>query len=101
MRLLKAGRAGARDAARRIPMTVMLDPDNHVFVESCSSIKEFDSLDKLFNAALAHYRNHLRAIDAYAEAQSHKGYTRAEILSSIRCETVVTKTLLKRSVRRR
>jgi len=101
MRPRRAGRAGARVAARRIPITVMLDPENHAFLESCSSIKEFDSVDKFFNAALVYYRKHLRALTAYADAQREKGYTRAEILASIECETVVTKSVVPRPIRRR
>jgi hypothetical protein len=97
MRSQKSAKAGPR----RIPLTITLDPENYAFIESCVSLKEFDSVDKLFAAALAVYRRHLRALHAYAEQQSHKGYSRAEILESIECETVVTRSVAPRPQRRR
>ena len=100
MRLLKAAKTGA-PKAKRIPLTITLDAENYAFIESCVSLKEFDSVDKLFNAALVVYRRHLQALNRYAEEQSHKGYSRAEILASIECETLVTKVVLPRQVRRR
>jgi len=63
------------------------------FIESCVSLKQFDSVDKLFAAALAHYRRHVQVLNTYAEDQEHKGLSRAEILASIQCETVVTKPI--------
>jgi hypothetical protein len=101
MRTPKVTRVDARKAACRIPLTIMLDPDHHAFIESCVSLKEFDSVDKLFDAALGFYRRHLHALMAYAEDQSHKGYSRAEILQFIECETVVTKAVGARPLRRR
>ena len=100
MRLIKAAKADA-SKSRRIPLTIVLDADNYAFIESCVSLKEFDSVDKLFDAALAYYRKHLQALDRYAEDQSHKGYSRAEILESIQCETLVTKAVMRRQLRRR
>ncbi len=54
-------------------------------------MKEFHSVDQFFDAALTLYRKHVQAVNAYADEQSHKGYSRAEILASIECETVVTR----------
>jgi hypothetical protein len=45
----------ARTTSRRIPLTIALDPQNHAFIESCVSLKEFDSVDQFFDAALACY----------------------------------------------
>jgi hypothetical protein len=100
MRSIKTARNDGRRASRRIPLTITLDPDNLAFIESCVSLKEFDSVDKLFDAALACYRKYLHALNAYAEDQSHKGLSRAEILESIECETLVTKAV-PRALRRR
>jgi hypothetical protein len=86
---------------RRIPLTITLNPENYAFIESCVSLKEFDSVDKFFDAALAFYSRHLLALQAYAEQQSHKGYSRSEILESIECETLVTRTVEPRPQRRR
>jgi len=101
MRLLKSAKADAARAARRIPLTITLDPGDHAFIESCVSLKEFDSVDKLFEAALNFYRKRLQALNRYAEDQSHKGYSRTEILESIECETLVTKAVMPRPMRRR
>jgi hypothetical protein len=91
----------AKTGSQRIPLTITLNPENYAFIESCVSLKEFDSVDKFFDAALAFYGRHLSALHAYAEQQSHKGYTRSEILESIECETVVTRTVAPRQQRRR
>ena len=96
MRPTHSSRIDARKGSRRVPLTITLEPDNLAFIESCVSLKEFDSVDKLFDAALACYRRHLHALNAYAEDQSHKGLSRAEILESIQCETVVTKVVARR-----
>lgn len=101
MRSAKRTKLDARQAARRIPLTIMLSPEHYAFIESCVSLKEFDSVDKLFDAALGLYRKHVRAVNAYAEEQTYKGYSRAEILASIECETVVTKSIPQRMTRRR
>ena len=92
MRASKSDRS-ARSAARRIPLTITLSPAELAFIESCVSLKQFDSVDKFFAAALAHYRRHLRVLNAYAEDQEHKSLSRAEILASIECETVITKRI--------
>ncbi len=90
MRSPKAAKADARNAARRVPLTITVRPDHLAFIESCVSLKEFESVDQLFDAALAWYRKHVHAVNAYTEEQMHKGYSRDEILQSIECETVVT-----------
>jgi hypothetical protein len=91
----------AKTGSQRIPLTITLNPENYAFIESCVSLKEFDSVDKFFDAALAFYGRHLSALHAYAEQQSHKGYSRSEILESIECETLVTRTVAPRQQRRR
>ena len=88
-------------ADRRVPLTITLDLDNYALIESCVALKEFDSVDKFFDAALTVYRRHLHALHAYAEDQSHKGLSRSEILDSIECETLVTKVVAQRALRRR
>lgn len=87
--------------SRRIPLTVTLDPDQYAFVESCVDLKEFESVDDIFAAALLLYRRHIKALEAYTEEQSHKGYTRAELLASIECETFVTTRPKARRTRQR
>jgi hypothetical protein len=42
----------------------------------------------------------VRALNAYAEEQSHKGYSRAEVLESIECETLITRAVSPRPLRR-
>ncbi len=81
----------ARNSAQRVPLTITLSGRDLAFIESCVSLKSFDSVDQFFAAALSHYRRHVHAVNSYAEDQAHKGLTRAEILGSIQCETVVTK----------
>jgi len=90
-----------RSIARRIPLTVTLAPDHYAFVESCVKLNEFESVDEIFAAALVLYRKHVKALEAYAEDQSHKGYSRSELIASIECETVVTKRLGGRKSRQR
>jgi len=91
----------ARTMARRIPLTVTLEPEHYAFVESCVSLNEFESIDEIFAAALVLYRRHIKALQAYAEDQSHKGYSRSELMASIECETVVTKRPRGRKSRQR
>jgi hypothetical protein len=81
----------ARAGAKRFPLTITLNAKDLAFIESCVSLKQFDSVDRLFAAALAHYRRHVHAVNTYAEDQAHKGLSRTEIFASIQCETVVTK----------
>jgi hypothetical protein len=102
VRVFKALKRTGQRAPRRIPLTITLDPDNQQFVDACVDLKAFDSVDKVFDTALSFYRRHVRAVESYAEEQSHKGYSRSEIFASIECETVVTKAArASRSVRRR
>jgi hypothetical protein len=82
-------------------LTVTLDADHYAFLESCVDLKEFDSVDDIFAAALMLYRRHVKTLEAYAEEQSHKGYTRAELLASIECETFVTTRPKSRRIRQR
>jgi hypothetical protein len=90
MRSPKATKREDPNASRRIPLTIAVRPDHLAFIESCVSLKEFESVDQLFDAALAWYRKHVHAVNAYTDEQMHKGYSRDEILESIECETVVT-----------
>jgi hypothetical protein len=92
MRASKSDRS-TRNSSRRIPLTITLAAADLAFIESCVSLKQFDSVDKFFAAALAHYRRHLQVLNAYAEDQEHKSLSRAEILASIECETVVTRVI--------
>jgi hypothetical protein len=85
--------AHERNTSRRVPLTITLDLENLAFIESCVSLGEFNSVDKLFDAALACYRKYVRALNTYAEDMVHKGYSRAEVLESVELETVVTKVL--------
>jgi hypothetical protein len=87
MRPIKQGRR----TTRRYPLTITLSARDFDFIDSCVSLKSFDSVDQFFAAALAQYRRYIDAVNAYAEDQAHKGLTRAEILASIQCETVVTR----------
>lgn len=82
-----------RHSTQRVPLTITLSLKDLAFIESCVSLKAFDSVDQFFAAALSHYRRHVHALNTYAENQAHKGLTRAEILASIQCETVVTKVV--------
>jgi hypothetical protein len=81
----------ARHGAQRTPLTITLSAKDLAFIESCVSLKAFDSVDQFFAAALSHYRRYIHAVNTYADDQAHKGLTRAEVLASIQCETVVTK----------
>jgi len=85
--------ADGRIATRRVPLTITLRPDHLAFIESCVSLKAFESVDQLFDAALALYRKHVQALNHYTEEQMHKGYSRDEVLESIQCETVVTRVM--------
>ena len=93
-------RAAKAGAPRRVPLTIMLSPENQEFVDACVDLKEFDSVDKVFDAAITFYRRHVEALKAYAEEQRLKGYSRSEILASIECETVVIKALARYPRRR-
>lgn len=76
---------------RRLPLTITLVLDDYKFIESCVSLKQFRSVDELFHACLAFYRKHVEMLEAYAQEQGFKGYTRSEILEAIEVETLVTR----------
>jgi Arc/MetJ-type ribon-helix-helix transcriptional regulator len=88
---VKASKSAGPRTARRIPITIALEQDKHAFIESCVSLRQFDSVDEIFHAALSLYRRHGHALNVHAEAQTHMGYSRAEILESIECETLLTR----------
>ena len=101
MRVRRASRTRRTvNAGRRVPLTVTLSPEIQEFVESCVDLREFDSVDQLFDAALSFYRRHIHAINQYAEEQSFKGYSRAEALAAIECETFVVRRVAAGSSRR-
>ena len=83
----------AKKRTRRIPLTITLDPGDFAFIESCVELREFRSVDELFDASLSFYRRHLQAIQAYADDQGSRGYSRAEILESIELETLITRAV--------
>lgn len=93
-------KSARRPSRRRIPLTITLDPNSYQFVESCADLNAFRSVDELFDAALAIYQQHTRALLAYTEMQSDKGMTRDEILRSIKCEILFTRTAGARQPRR-
>jgi hypothetical protein len=97
LRMAKTAKAGA---PRRVPLTIMLNPENQDFVDACVDLKEFDSVDKVFDAAITFYRRHVDALKAYTDEQSLKGYSRSEIMASVECETLVIKALASRARRR-
>src|SRR3984957_17028471 len=45
----------AKTGSQRIPLTITLNPENYALIEPCVSLKEFDSVDKYSQAALAFY----------------------------------------------
>lgn len=99
MQSVRSSRISVARRPRRIPITITLDPRDLAFIDNCVSLKQFDSVDKLFEAALGLYRKHLNALAAYAEDQVHKGYSFKELLESIECETVVTRRVASRAAR--
>jgi hypothetical protein len=76
---------------QRLPLTITLDPATYSFVEECARLKQFRSIDEFFEAALANFRQHVRALDAYLELEEAKGKTLEEILRSTQCEIVFTR----------
>lgn len=77
---------------QRLPLTITLDPATFRFVEECAQLKQFRSVDEFFEAALANYRKHVRAVDAYLELEAEKGRTFEDVMSSTECEIVFTRT---------
>lgn len=76
---------------QRLPLTITLDPDTFRFVEDCARLKQFRSIDEFFEAALANYRQHVRAVDAYLELEAAKGRNFDDVMSSTQCEIVFTR----------
>jgi hypothetical protein len=89
----------ARKRPRRIPLTITLARSDFAFIEACVALREFKSVDELFDASLSFYRRHLQALAAYAEDEGSKGHSRAEILESIELETLVTRAVTQRKKR--
>jgi protein tyrosine phosphatase (PTP) superfamily phosphohydrolase (DUF442 family) len=81
----------ANRSALRVPLTITLAPKSYRFVEDCAQMKEFRSVDDLFEAALTFYQRQTRALRAYTEMQMDKGYSREEVLQSVQLEFVFTK----------
>lgn len=77
-------------SAQRVPLTITLDRESYKFVESCARLKEFRSVDELFEAALNFYGKQIRALHAYTEMQIDRGFTREEALRSLELEFVFT-----------
>jgi hypothetical protein len=75
----------------RIPLTITLIPESYEFVESYAGHREFSSLDDLFEAALAIYKNHVEALEAYVEREQARGKSVAEIKRKAMPEIVITR----------
>lgn len=75
----------------RVPLTITLKAASYDFVESCARHREFSSVDDLFEAALAIYKNHLEALDAYIELELARGRSVTEIKRKAKPEIVITK----------
>lgn len=76
---------------QRLPLTITLDPATFSFVEDCARLKQFRSVDEFFEAALANFKQHVRALDAYLELEEAKGRTLEDIMRSTECEIVFTR----------
>jgi len=90
-----------RKDRQRLPLTITLDPQTYSFVEECARLKQFRSIDEFFEAALANYRKHVRAVGAYVELEEAKGRTFEEIMRSTECEIVFTRPRALAKVRSR
>jgi hypothetical protein len=80
-----------RNHQARIPITIALERETYAFVEECARQKHFRSVDEFFEAALAIFKNHVEALNAYVELEEAKGKTLDEIMSTARCEIVFTR----------
>jgi hypothetical protein len=80
-----------RTDRQRLPLTITLDPATYSFVEECARLKQFRSIDEFFEAALANFRQHVRALDAYLEIEAAKGRTLEDVMRSAECEIVFTR----------
>jgi hypothetical protein len=76
---------------QRLPITIALDPTAYAFVEQCAGEGWFRSVDDFFEAAVAIFRNHMAALNAYLELEEAKGRTREEVLSTAQFEIVFTR----------
>ena len=76
---------------KRLPLTITLDPETYSFVEDCARLKQFRSVDEFFEAALANFRQHVRALESYLELEEAKGRTLEDIMQSTNCEIVFTR----------
>jgi hypothetical protein len=76
---------------QRLPITIALDPTAYAFVEQCASEGWFRSVDDFFEAAVAIFRNHMAALNAYVELEEAKGHSRDEALSTAQFEIVFTR----------
>jgi hypothetical protein len=84
----------------RLPLTITLDPDTYAFVEDCARFKQFRSVDEFFEAALANFRKHVSALDAYLELEAAKGRTFEEVMRSSQCEIVFTRDVSERLLKK-
>jgi hypothetical protein len=80
-----------RTPRQRLPITITLEPSKYAFVEACAREHRFKSVDDFFDAALAIFRNHMQALNAYIEIEESKGASFEEILRSAQCEIVFTR----------
>lgn len=87
MRQTKSRRADRQ----RLPLTITLDPETYRFVEECARLRQFRSIDDFFEAALANFRRHVKAVDAYLELEEAKGRTFEDVMRSTECEIVFTR----------
>jgi hypothetical protein len=98
-KVLKPKRRNGFNSAARAPVTVALGPDSYRFIQACAKRKDFRNIDDLFEAALLTYERQSDALHAYIEMQIDKGFTREEILRSLRIEFVFTRPRSKRKKR--
>ena len=87
MRQTKSRRADRQ----QLPLTITLDPETFRFVEECARLRQFRSIDDFFEAALANFRRHVKAVDAYLELEEAKGRTFEDVMRSTECEIVFTR----------
>ncbi len=80
-----------RTDRQRLPLTITLDAATFRFVEECAQLKQFRSIDEFFDAAIANFRQHVRAVDAYLELEQAKGRTFEEVMRSSQSEIVFTR----------
>ena len=76
---------------QRLPLTITLEPETFRFVEECAQLRQFRSIDDFFEAVLANYRQHVKAVDAFLELEEAKGRSFEDVMSSTRCEIVFTR----------